>query len=908
MPPSPKLDTPLFPDLATNRKADFIQKFYTKELPLMGFEIDAEIFISQFLTFPGQDATVVDLIFNRLKEAELYVDSKWENLPQEEKANASQPAAATNKTTIREESMYEPLVKILNEIRKISRELLGQDTDKSDLLDGRWVNTNAQAMDSDNPHLNALIPDIAFMHAAEGGVFDSSAGPDQAQGTQQAKKNRSSEAEDNGRRRWLRAFTVMEVKRDLKAQSLAQLASYSPNQFIAVITGFSRLSAVRLGWDPTVNVWDEGAVVPSFRATMEGYNSTYEVPWVFDGFDSSGSSTSTSTGSPDSAGVPSHEESGNGSGNPTITGDRVRYVCIGAETLRGAKQLWGRGCIVVLVVPLDDWINKNTDATVYVMKQSWQRVPGLLDQGKTISLYNTSFAPQDETSLSAVPALSRTILTDLEDQPFEVYMLEKASEISHCLVGGSFVKAGDTKVNTFGYVRKEVLGPRVPLDDSRASMPAADTSSNPNVSRSHDNRHRLGHLQNEPKVHGTGSSARSSGKNKASDHKTCVDRSLVRLFFEHQGHQIQYFWNKEELLKALHGALHDLEICYKEGIIHRDVSINNNLVNEGYGHLIDFDHSKISTQFRPFKPTNEAKIEPDFRAFMKHRHFDDELLDEIERIYGSNAETYLSQALIRTSYFFSERDQRTAVSFESMGWTRERYKIPGFVGRHAGLGLITGTFAFLNCHFDPEDPEPHTAIHDVESLFWVLVYIALCFQGPGAEERDIKEESLRDYIRLLFNDESSRNRKKNIFDKTAKFEELLSHFHSYFEDLKVLVREWRSILNLAYGFQEGMEFNYPHSIVRKRIENTLQRVGKNEVPLPGEVRRRQRLNEDSKKAIAQQVTTFALSKGTDSGSEVETDPVEEPAGGRSKKNPREPVDPTLQTSPSTSPRRKKHKP
>ncbi|KXN89328.1 hypothetical protein AN958_05826 [Leucoagaricus sp. SymC.cos] len=910
MPPSPpKLDTPHFRDLPTNRKANFIQKFYTEELPSMGFEIDAEIFIGQFLKFPGQDATVVDLIFDRLKEAQLYVDSKWENLPQEEeKANANQPAAATNRTTIREESMYEPLVKIFNETRKICCELFGRDTDGSGLLDGRWVNTHAQAMDSDNPHLNKLIPDIAFMHPTDVGAFDSSAGSDQAQGTQQAKKNRSSGAEQNGRRRWLRVFTVMEVKRDLKAQSLAQLASYSPKQFITVIASFSRLPAVRLGWDSTVNVWDKGAVVSSFRATMEGFNSTYDVPWVFDDFDSSGSSTSTSTRSPDSAGVPSHEESGNGSGNPTITGDFVRYVCLRAETLRGAKQLWGRGCIVVLVALLDDWVNKNADAIFYVMKQSWQRVPGL-DEDTTISLDNSSLEPQNDISLSAVPASSRKVLTDLEGQPFEEYILEKTSHTSHCFVGGGFVKVGDTKVNILDYVRKRVQEPTEPLDDTRASTPAADTSSNPNVSRLHDSRHRLGHLQPEPEVRGTGSSARSSGKKKSSDHETFVGRSLVRLFFEFQGYQIQYFWNKEELLKALQRALLDLEVCYINGIIHRDVSINNILVNQGYGHLIDFDHSKISTRFEPLELINGKKLEPELRDLMKRRHFDEELLDEIEQIYGSKAEKYLPD--IPAGYSSPERDQGTAVSFESMGWIREHYKIPVFASRRAGPGLMTGTFAFMNCHLnpeDPEDPEPHTAIHDVESLFWVLVYIALSFQGPGAEERDIKDRTLQDYKRRLFNNDSSRTLKKSIFNKTTKFEELLSHFHPYFEDLKVLVREWYLIMNLAFRFQGGMEFNYPHSIVRRRIEDALRSIDKNEAPLPKEVQRRQRLDDESKRAITQQVTTFALLKGTDSGGEVETDSVEEPAGERSKKNPREPVDPTSQTSPSTSPRRKKHKP
>ena len=39
------------------------------------------------------------------------------------------------------------------------------------------------------------------------------------------------------------------------------------------------------------------------------------------------------------------------------------------------------------------------------------------------------------------------------------------------------------------------------------------------------------------------------------------------------------------------------EKCYHAEIIQQDVSTNNIIINNGVGHLIDFDHSKVIQQF-----------------------------------------------------------------------------------------------------------------------------------------------------------------------------------------------------------------------------------------------------------------------------------------------------------------------
>jgi len=42
----------------------------------------------------------------------------------------------------------------------------------------------------------------------------------------------------------------------------------------------------QLGWDPSIEVWDGDYVVPSYRARIQQYASTYHVPWVISTFSS----------------------------------------------------------------------------------------------------------------------------------------------------------------------------------------------------------------------------------------------------------------------------------------------------------------------------------------------------------------------------------------------------------------------------------------------------------------------------------------------------------------------------------------------------------------------------------------------------------------------------------------------
>ena len=62
--------------------------------------------------------------------------------------------------------------------------------------------------------------------------------------------------------------------------------SQEPLLFIAALASCSTLTLEQLGWDPSIEVWDGDHVVPSYRAKMQQFASTYHVSWVISAFSS----------------------------------------------------------------------------------------------------------------------------------------------------------------------------------------------------------------------------------------------------------------------------------------------------------------------------------------------------------------------------------------------------------------------------------------------------------------------------------------------------------------------------------------------------------------------------------------------------------------------------------------------
>jgi serine/threonine protein kinase len=186
---------------------------------------------------------------------------------------------------------------------------------------------------------------------------------------------------------------------------------------------------------------------------------------------------------------------------------------------------------------------------------------------------------------------------------------------------------------------------------------------------------------------------------------------------------IKRFRSKKELLNGLLGALKgehwslwmmihlqlssDHERCYKAGIIHRDVSVNNIVLSGGEGHLIDFDHCKItnrSTDYFTRLIAEPPPTDPKERwRTMWSAIFEKRILDIIAVTHSGEEHIPLGSLERRLHPKLFERSN--LVSASDLGWDQVRetllrsppilmcyfqlYRIPSFEDRRAGPGYIT---------------------------------------------------------------------------------------------------------------------------------------------------------------------------------------------------------------------------
>ncbi|KAJ3574330.1 hypothetical protein NP233_g1850 [Leucocoprinus birnbaumii] len=108
----------------------------------------------------------------------------------------------------------------------------------------------------------------------------------------------------------------------------------------------------------------------------------------------------------------------------------------------------------------------------------------------------------------------------------------------------------------------------------------------------------------------------------------------------------------------------------------------------------------------------------------------------------------------------------------------------------------------------------------MESFAWVLVYLCIKYSGSGAVSPDI-DKALDNYF---LNFPEAQVARLRVLDAPHKLEGLLKHMHSAFEDLKPLIRDWFAVIKVAFEFQVGIEFNYPHQIILRLIDETLTQI------------------------------------------------------------------------------------
>ena len=143
------------------------------------------------------------------------------------------------------------------------------------------------------------------------------------------------------------------------------------------------------------------------------------------------------------------------------------------------------------------------------------------------------------------------------------------------------------------------------------------------------------------------------------------------------------------------------------------------------------------------------------------------------------------------------------------------------------------------------DSFTHTAIHDMESFFWVLLFICLTRCGPGGHRRKelsngwplntVEDKQLASVVFCLFQGDqlTLRVNKNQLLNQREDLEQfILPSIHPYFEPLKPLILNWWNIL--VNGFRDitlhsetttyGYLYQYPVTAFRHALKEAMSQL------------------------------------------------------------------------------------
>ena len=123
------------------------------------------------------------------------------------------------------------------------------------------------------------------------------------------------------------------------------------------------------------------------------------------------------------------------------------------------------------------------------------------------------------------------------------------------------------------------------------------------------------------------------------------------------------------------------EKCYREGIVQRDVSVNNIIVSNGEGHLIDFDHAKFTGKFKPMANGVPKRMEEELRRYFL-RKFDEAVISRAEEIMGNPIKAHIYLSALTEGI-----DVREPLTLQDLGW-REEVNIIILIGSSLMFPLV----------------------------------------------------------------------------------------------------------------------------------------------------------------------------------------------------------------------------
>ncbi|GJJ10630.1 hypothetical protein Clacol_004857 [Clathrus columnatus] len=296
---------------------------------------------------------------------------------------------------------------------------------------------------------------------------------------------------------------------------------------------------------------------------------------------------------------------------------------------------------------------------------------------------------------------------------------------------------------------------------------------------------------------------------------------------------------------------------YKCGVLHRDVSAGNiiiqpaspdrnlplgELVTRTRGRLIDLDHAKYTS--RKVAP---RVVGPSGKALFKNTNDAGKLEVAATKFYPKKADaTSYCERAGETNIFGANLDGD--LSPEDFGW-EDVGEVPDYESHVPRVVERTGTIPFISHELmTHEESTIHNAIHDLESFWWIIIYLCLTRESGGGHRR--KNEAVTDetsrLIRNLFDSSDLQvgKTKAKYFHKdngTALFDALLTHFPGYFAPLESMLKRWREVVVLGYTFK-AYEYHLVHKYVLRIIAeaiNSLPVALERSEAVDNEIRRRE---------------------------------------------------------------------
>ncbi|KAI9065058.1 hypothetical protein FKP32DRAFT_1602608 [Trametes sanguinea] len=767
----------------------------------------------------------------------LYVDGRWSGFP---------------KGKYKEQNLYKPFVNTANAIAQVAKDKVPRTEDQ--VREASWKDYHSDPPQSLEPDATHIRPDCALA---------------MAMASDADLKRSSLSAAKKETLWWLQFVAVVEAKRNFDQNDLElvqQLLGYlrvvmvkqkdrrfvlgiylsasqasvwlhdrsgvtatavpidihkNPEDFVHIIAAMSVLPAHRLGFDPDMRLAREPSPpIHTYRLSSTGSDkfdielykdSHYATQWVID----------TKSGA---------------------------FITLRAMSLLRTDVVTGSGCMVWAAIRYVDRHQDPDKREVFVLKQWWKSE----DQADEGTIYER---------LGAQSAASQ--------DPDAQYLGQ--------LECHEVVKVGGEVDSTDGLIQralKDAPPPPKPKDGtaSKKRVRAADPELD---ERLHVN------LVTEDDLRGIASYARGPGA------RGLQHRTRVRVVLKTFGCPITYFTTLRELLTCLLHAVRGHRFAYVNGYVQRDVSAGNLLIEllrrDGsmqpqslsvQGCLIDFDHAKevqpVSDRKLELKPFEVTGLYAAFRIFnpeLAERITEDVFKRALQlvKLRVPHMKPYQLAAIagqyIEAALHYCEISGRTlpngVYTPEQLGWNVDLLQPPTDIGRDANrprhprsgtppyasakiLNVEPVRIDRWNTGIRPSDVI-HDAIHDMESFFWVLLYLCMTCSGPGGVRREelvgeldaeLDADSaevleLRTIVYCFFDGSLERiaRNKKRAFENHQSFEPLvLRHVHPYFEPLKPLLRRWWELLLLAYEF-EGYEYHSIHALVIELLERALKELG-----------------------------------------------------------------------------------